>query len=457
MAASDRVAIDSARNQHAMKVAGSYDDGDGYISDQEWTRYQQDLGNTWNAKTGWSNNGQPSHQAAASRAATHTSNKKLPDINTFDRTAYGSGSHKNTDKLSGHDLKRLESYGYGLQEIIDYAEKSYAEGSKGGRRAHNVLDEFKNKLISQRSQPAYTPAPAAPPPPPKETGPRIVTGDKNITIGDYGQGSGGELAKGGGNSLSGVSGDINIAGDSNNSLNNTGVINEGMGNQNGNSLSGVSGDINIDGDSNFSVNNTGIIDKGINIAGLGPVKDPDKFLDDELSSLSNPNEGVADGIDSASADMNDVAGMSKENRIDGTTGPISVAGNANNSVLNSGLMDFSVNISETGRGGGLSNFGGAMAGIAINNNLFNRDFNQFGYGQALNAINLADLGSSQERIANLEDATNLSKISALKKSDKNNQLLFGDPFYTTQLQPGQMYSFSTEDPDYSEAERIYNS
>ena len=120
-------------------------------------------------------------------------------------------------------------------------------------------------------------------------------------------------------------------------------------------------------------------------------------------------------------------------------------------------MDYSGNISETGRGGGLSNFGGAMAGIAINNNLLNRDFNMYGAGQALNAINLADLGSSQERIANLEDATNLSKISALKKSDKYNQLLFGDPFNTTQLQPGQMYSFATEDPDYSEAERIYNS
>ena len=165
MAASDRVPIDSARNQHALKVAGSYDDGDGYISDQEWTRYQQDLGNTWNAQTGWSNNGQPSHQAAASRASSHNSNKKLPDINTYNRTAYGSGSKKGTDKLSAHDLKRLESYGYGLQEIVDYAEKSYAEGSKGGAKADSVLNKFRDRLKNQSAQVAYTPPPAPPPAP----------------------------------------------------------------------------------------------------------------------------------------------------------------------------------------------------------------------------------------------------------------------------------------------------
>ena len=327
----------------------------------------------------------PAQVEAKARAQTYQAPANIQD---YDLTATGAGSTRGTNRISAKDVGIMAD-AYGIDATINYAEGAMAGGSKYGQGTLDKLAKLRAERDSRKNTPAPSPA-APPPPPPKETGPRIVTGDKNITFGDYGQGSGGELAKGGGNSLSGVSGDINIAGDSNNSLNNTGVINEGMGNQNGNSLSGVSGDINIDGDSNFSVNNTGIIDKGINIAGLGPVKDPDKFLDDELSSLSNPNEGVADGIDSASADMNDVAGMSKENRIDGTTGPISVAGNANNSVLNSGLMDFSVNISETGRGGGLSNFGGAMAGIAINNNLFNRDFNQFGYGQALNAINLAD-------------------------------------------------------------------
>ena len=455
MAASDRVAIDSARNKHAMKVAGSYDDGDGYISDQEWTRYQQDLGNTWNAKTGWSNNGQPSHQAAASRAAAHTSNKKLPDIDTYNRTAYGAGAEKGTDRLSGADLRRLEDYGYGLQEIVDYAEKSYAEGSKGGGAAQSVLDEFKNKLISQRSQPAHTPAPAAPPP--KETGPRIVTGDKNITMGDIDLGDYGK-GKGGSNIISAPTGDINIAGDSINSRNNTGTIDERMGAGGGsNILTAPTGDIGIGGDSVGSINNTGIIDKSMNVAGLGPSKDPDDFLDGELTSLTNPNEGVAAGIDSASADQDEVPGMDKQNVIAAPTGQINIAGDSLNSVNNTGVMDYSVTVTEKGPGGGLSNFGAAVAGMGLNNNMLARDHNMYGAGQALNAISLADLGGSQERIAKLDDAVNLSYLNALKKSDKYNQFLFGDPLHTRQYQPGQMYSFETKEPDYSKAEEIYNS
>ena len=444
-----------AAQRHAINV-GADRDGDGKVTDNEWAIH---LGADSNSDGNVTGKEWTSHQQAAARTATHTANttnKKLPDINTYNRTAYGSGSNKGTDKLSAHDLRRLEDYGYGLQEIVDYAEKSYAEGSKGGNRARNVLDEFKNRLISQRSQPVNTPAPAAPPPP-KETSPRIVTGDRNITMGDIDLGDYGE-GKGGSNIISAPTGDINIAGDSINSRNNTGTIDERMGPGGGsNILTAPTGDIGIGGDSVGSINNTGIIDKSMNVAGLGPSKDPDDFLDGELTSLTNPNEGVAAGIDSGSADYEEVPGMDKQNVIAAPTGQINIAGDSLNSVNNTGVMDYSVNVSETGRGGGLSNFGAAVAGMGLNNNMLARDHNMYGAAQALNAISLADLGGSQERIAKLDDAVNLSYLNSLKKSDKYNQFLFGDPLHTRQYQPGQMYSFETQEPDYSKAEEIYNS
>lgn len=392
----------------------------------------------------------PAQQEAKARAASY---QAPANIQNFDLTAHGAGAAKKTNRISGADIRLMKDAGYSTDSIIKFAEGAIAGGSKYGQNTLNRLAE----LRAEGDRANNTPTPAAPPPPPKETGPRIVTGDRNITMGDVDLGDYGK-GESGGNVISAPTGDINIAGDSINSRNNTGTIDERMGPGGGsNILTAPTGDIGIGGDSVGSINNTGIIDKSINVAGLGPSKDPDDFLDGELTSLTNPNEGVAAGIDSGSADYEEVPGMDKQNVIAAPTGQINISGNSLNSINNTGVMDYSVNISETGRGGGLSNFGGAMAGIAINNNLLNRDFNQFGYGQALNAINLADLGSSQERIANLEDATNLSKISALKKSDKYNQFLFGDPFNTTQLQPGQMYSFATDDPDYSEAERIYNS
>lgn len=373
------------------------------------------------------------------------------DIQNYDFTATGAGAAKDTNRVSGKDVRNMAD-AYGIDATIAHVEGAMAGGSKYGQNTLNRIAELKAIRDSRNN----TPAPA-PPPPPKETGTRIVTGDKNITmgdvdLGDYGKGGDGS------NIISAPTGDINIAGDSINSRNNTGTIDERMGPGGGsNVLAAPTGDIGIGGDSVGSINNTGIIDKSINVAGLGPAKDPDAFLDGELTSLTNPNEGVAAGIDSDNANQDAVPGIDKDNMIAAPTGKINIAGNSIASVNNTGVMDYSVNISETGRGGGLSNFGGALAGIGINNNMLARDHNLFGAGQALNAISLADLGSSQERIKNLEDATNLSKISALKKSDKYNQLLFGDPFNTTQYQPGQMYSFDSRDPDYSEAEKIYNS
>ena len=113
------------------------------------------------------------HQEAASRASTHStnpSNNKLPDINTYDRTSYGSGAHKGTDKLSRADLKRLEDQGYSLQEIVDFADRSYMmEGSKGGGKALGLLNQFRDRLKSQNSQTlAQQPASQPIAQPPKE-------------------------------------------------------------------------------------------------------------------------------------------------------------------------------------------------------------------------------------------------------------------------------------------------
>ena len=125
-------AKNSAQNQHAMRVAGQYDDGDGVISDQEWTKYQQSLGNTWSKSGGWTNGGQPQSNPSPSPAPTPSA-PKVSNINNFDRTSGGAGSQKGTDRLSASDLKNLRGQGHSLQDIVNYAEKSYGSGSKGGQ------------------------------------------------------------------------------------------------------------------------------------------------------------------------------------------------------------------------------------------------------------------------------------------------------------------------------------
>ena len=389
-------------------------------------------------------------QEAKARAATY---QAPANIQNYDLTAHGAGAAKGTNRISGADIRNMQDAGYSADSIIKYADGAMAGGSKYGQNTLNKLA----KLRAERDTANNTPAPAPPPPPPQETGPRIVTGDRNITMGDVDLGDYGK-GEGGGNVISAPTGDINIAGDSVNSRNNTGTIDERMGAGGGsNILTAPTGDIGIGGDSIGSINNTGIIDKSMNVAGLDPAKDPDDFLDGELTSLTNPNDGVAAGIDSGSADYEEVPGMDKQNVIAAPTGQINIAGDSLNSVNNTGVMDYSVTVTEKGRGGGLSNFGAAVAGMGLNNNMLARDHNMYGAGQALNAISLADLGGSQERIAKLDDAVNLSYLNSLKKSDKYNQLLFGDPLHTRQYQPGQMYSFETKEPDYSKAEEIYNS
>lgn len=392
----------------------------------------------------------PAQQEAKARAASYQAPTNIQD---YDLTATGAGAAKGTNRISGKDIRTMRDQ-YGIDATIKFAEGAMAGGSKYGQNTLNRLAE----LRAERKATNNTPAPTPTPTPPQETGPRIVTGDRNITMGDIDLGDYGK-GKGGGNVIAAPTGDINIAGDSVNSRNNTGTIDERMGPGGGsNVLAAPTGDIGIGGDSVGSINNTGIIDKSMNVAGLGPSKDPNDFLDGELSSLTEPNEGVASGIDSASADQDEVPGMDKQNVIAAPTGQINIAGNSLNSVNNTGVMDYSVNISETGRGGGLSNFGAAVAGMGLNNNMLARDFGMFGSNQALSTIRTADSQfGPQDRVADLEDAVNMSYVNSLKKSDKYNTLLFGDPLHTRQYQPGKMYSFETREPDYSKAEDIYNS
>ena len=58
---------------------------------------------------------------------------RVSNINNFDRTAGGAGSQKGTDRLSASDLKNLRGQGHSLQDIVNYADKSYASGAKGGQ------------------------------------------------------------------------------------------------------------------------------------------------------------------------------------------------------------------------------------------------------------------------------------------------------------------------------------
>lgn len=44
---------DTAHNKSAMKQAGAFDDGDGIISDAEWSAYKKSQGEVWTKEKGW--------------------------------------------------------------------------------------------------------------------------------------------------------------------------------------------------------------------------------------------------------------------------------------------------------------------------------------------------------------------------------------------------------------------
>ena len=97
----------------------------------------------------------------------------VDDINDFDRTAGGAGAQRGEDRLSAADLKNLDSQGFSKQDIIDYSERSVADGSKQGKRARNLLEKFKADLANAAPdvpapKPEFTPVdPVAPAPDPK--------------------------------------------------------------------------------------------------------------------------------------------------------------------------------------------------------------------------------------------------------------------------------------------------
>ena len=112
----------------------------------------------------------PAPRPSPSPAPSPTPTAKAPkvsNINNFDRTAGGAGSQKGTDRLSASDLKNLRGQGHSLQDIVNYADKSYAGGAKGGQadsKSGRLLAQYKAELKNQ-SRPAPTPTPAPPAPP----------------------------------------------------------------------------------------------------------------------------------------------------------------------------------------------------------------------------------------------------------------------------------------------------
>ena len=372
------------------------------------------------------------------------------NIQNYDLTAHGAGSSKGANRISGADLRNMQDSGnYSLNEIISFAEGAMAGRSKYGQKTLNKLAQLRAERDAQRQQPqpAPTPAPAPAPTPAPSRGDRNITqGDTSIDFGDYGKGSGGN------NVISGVTGDNTIGRDVTNSVINSGTINSSVGDGSGgnNVISGVTGDNKAGRDVTNSIFNSGVIDQSFSIAGADGAE---AFLD-------NFKQGVASGIDENSDDMVIPPGVGKNNAISGTTGGNSAGRDVTNSVFNSGLIDQSVNISETGRGGGLSNFGGALAGMAINNNMMNRDFGQFGIGQALSTIRATDNEMGiKERNNNIENSLGNSFVHSMMQSQNIGGLLYGD--YTnpahSRMRWGPMGSFKTKEPDYSKAEEIYNS
>lgn len=112
----------------------------------------------------------PSHSPAP-RVGTPS---KVSNINNYDTTSYGRGHHKAGDRISRNDIKELhEKQGFSKQEVIDYAERVYGEGTKGGGRAQGLLDRYKRDLAhAQTPAPTPAPTPAAPAPTPSRPAPR---------------------------------------------------------------------------------------------------------------------------------------------------------------------------------------------------------------------------------------------------------------------------------------------
>ena len=107
--------------------------------------------------------------------------KKVSNINAYDTTSYGSGSSKGTDKISGADIRELTKQGFSDKEVVNYVENKWRSGTKGGLKAQNLLNQYKERLT--------TPAPTPAAEPPKATTPAPTQGPRNAITPDMYQSS----------------------------------------------------------------------------------------------------------------------------------------------------------------------------------------------------------------------------------------------------------------------------
>ena len=175
------------------------------------------------------------------------------------------------------------------------------------------------------------------------------------------------------------------------------------------------GDITIGGD-NTGTANTGVIDTSTNLASAGAASSnigQKKETKEEAEKLKDAYVGGI--IDKTNTATN--------------TGNASVGG-SNYGTVNTGVMDYSVNITGDGQGGGLSNFQAAAAGTALNENQYERSrLKLTGAGRAQAAIGQAqeNVGAA-DSIKGLDTDTDEMSNYYRNLGKKNMVNLFGDIF-----------------------------
>ena len=73
------------------------------------------------------------------------------NIYSYDTSAFGAGSGKDTERLSRADLKNLQNQGYSIADIVDYAENIGETGViTDGAKAQKLLDRYKKRLSNDQ-------------------------------------------------------------------------------------------------------------------------------------------------------------------------------------------------------------------------------------------------------------------------------------------------------------------
>ena len=69
-------------------------------------------------------------------------------IYSYDTSAFGAGSGKDTERLSRADIKNLHNQGYSKADIVDYADNIGETGViTDGTKAQNLLDKYRKSLL----------------------------------------------------------------------------------------------------------------------------------------------------------------------------------------------------------------------------------------------------------------------------------------------------------------------